>query len=162
MHIHHSSVLTQKRGWRTAKPYVRHGRSAHRWASDALRRKGWASRRRRGKPAMPRCRGITCWRSAGHGPNIWTISVKPFCWRLSGVAGRRDFLPCRRVLNLPAQRYCVRCLARRVPHWKHGCGSIKLNWIEDESNQDDGYDRNFPAPARPPALGERWHFAGLR
>ena len=36
----------------------------------------------------------------------------------------------------------------------------QLSWIEDESNQDDGYDRNFLRLRVLPLLSERWpHFA---
>ena len=37
----------------------------------------------------------------------------------------------------------------------------QLSWIEDESNQDDGYDRNFLRLRVLPLLTQRWpHFAG--
>jgi tRNA(Ile)-lysidine synthase len=36
----------------------------------------------------------------------------------------------------------------------------QLSWIEDESNQDDTYDRNFLRLRVVPLLNERWpHFA---
>ncbi|WP_438878274.1 ATP-binding protein, partial [Bacillus cereus group sp. Bce027] len=36
----------------------------------------------------------------------------------------------------------------------------QLSWIEDESNQDDSYDRNFLRLRVVPLLTERWpHFA---
>ncbi len=41
--------------------------------------------------------------------------------------------------------------------WAH---EYQLSWIEDESNQDDSYDRNFLRLRVLPLLTERWeHFA---
>lgn len=43
---------------------------------------------------------------------------------------------------------------------KHGRGQHELCWIEDESNQDDTYDRNFLRLRVTPLLQQRWpHFA---
>lgn len=61
--------------------------------------------------------------------------------------------------SLPEHGLSARCLPARgeLAQWALAHG---LRWIEDESNQDDSYDRNFLRLRVVPLLQQRWpHFA---
>lgn len=63
------------------------------------------------------------------------------------------------VSSLPEHGLSARCLPARgeLAQWALAHG---LRWIEDESNQDDSYDRNFLRLRVVPLLQQRWpHFA---
>ena len=82
-----------------------------------------------------------------------------FYWRSSGAAGLRVYPPCLSALILLKQSSSARCWVRRAHHWKRA-QQHHLCWIEDDSNQDDSYDRNFLRLRVLPLLSERWaHFS---
>ena len=82
-----------------------------------------------------------------------------FYWRSSGAAGLRVYPPCLSALILLKQSSSARCWVRRAHHWKPA-QQHHLCWIEDDSNQDDSYDRNFLRLRVLPLLSERWaHFS---
>ncbi|MGL4859578.1 MAG: tRNA lysidine(34) synthetase TilS [Enterobacteriaceae bacterium] len=72
----------------------------------------------------------------------------------AGLAAMPDTMPfARGKLRRPL-------LALSRTQLEHYARQVNLSWIEDESNQDQGYDRNFLRHAIVPSLVQRWpHFA---
>ncbi len=61
---------------------------------------------------------------------------------------------------LPAVDCCVLSLNETRESLRQWALAHQLSWIEDESNQDDTYDRNFLRLRVIPVLRERWpHFS---
>ncbi len=85
--------------------------------------------------------------------------MKPFCWlkRGSGPAGLSAMPARSEFAGTTLLRPLLGETRASLENWAR---EHQLNWIEDESNQDDGYDRNFLRLRVLPLLGERWpHFA---
>ncbi len=82
-----------------------------------------------------------------------------FLLALKRGSGPPGFRLWRKFRSLPEHRLSACCLPARgeLEQWALAHG---LRWIEDESNQDDSYDRNFLRLRVVPLLQQRWpHFA---
>ena len=123
-----------------------------------LRKKDWALRPKRGRRdirhlPVPYC-PAKCW-----SPRNIDDQCETFLLALKRGSGPAGLSAMAEVSEFAGTRLIRPLLAARgeLAQWALAHG---LRWIEDESNQDDSYDRNFLRLRVVPLLQQRWpHFA---